>query len=111
MPAARTADPGTSKAAARTAHNPTEVQARVLDIVTDASAFGSGLTDEGIIAVYTRTARVNGWTMPSEQSIRSRRKELERSGRIRMALNDDDTPIYGTTRAGNKSHLWKAATA
>lgn len=108
MPAARTADPGTSHAAARIAHNPNEVQARVLDIVTDASLFGAGLTDEGIIAVYTRTARVNGWTLPTEQSIRSRRKELERAGRLRMVTNDDGTPAYGTTKAGNKSHLWKA---
>lgn len=108
MPLARTNDPGTSHVAARTAYNPNEVQARVLDIVRDASAFGGGITHAGIIATYSRRARVNAWTMPSESSIRSRCKELERAGHVQMLFDDEGKPMYGETPGGNKTHLWAA---
>lgn len=105
-PAARTHDPSTSHAAARSVTGTTLVQSRILDIIRDASVFGSGITDEGIVATYTRLARVNAWTMPSPSSIRSRRKELEDKRLVHYFTDDAGNPLFGKTSAGNRSHLW-----
>jgi hypothetical protein len=105
MPAARTADPDTSHAAARTAHNPTEVQQHVLEVLEDdaRSANGlRGLTDDEIFRAYTQHARTKGWVVPTPQSLRSRRAELERSGKVRFSGH------YGTTVSGRKSRRWAA---
>jgi hypothetical protein len=92
MPAARTADPGTSKLAARTAHNPTEVQQHVLEVLEyDARTNIRGLTDDEIYRTYTQHARTKGWVVPTPQSVRSRRAELERAGKVRFSGH------YGTT--------------
>jgi len=106
MPVARTADPATSHAAARAAHNPNEVQARILTILTDHASGpdAAGISDEGIYALYRAKARRLGWVIPTEQSIRSRRHELELADKV--YFTDD----HGTTKAGNKTRLWKAAT-
>ena len=105
-PAARTEDPSTSHAAARSVQAVTLVQSRILDIIRDSSLFGSGITDEGIIATYSRLARVHAWTMPSTSSIRSRRKELEDKRLVHYFTDDAGEPQFGKTAGGNRSHLW-----
>jgi hypothetical protein len=105
MPAARTADPGTSKLAARTAHNPNEVQQHVLDVLEyDARTNTRGLTDDEVYRAYTQHARTKGWVIPTPQSVRSRRAELEHAGKVRFSGH------YGTTVSGRKARRW-AATA
>lgn len=105
MPVARTNDPGTSHAAARAAHNPNEVQSRILTILSDhtSSPDAAGISDEGIYALYRAKARRLGWIIPTEQSIRSRRHELELADKVYF------TAEHGTTKAGNKTRLWKVA--
>jgi hypothetical protein len=105
MPAARSHDPSTSHAAARSAHNPTEVQLRILHILRlDATHNSTGLTDEQIHDRYQNEARRREWVMPTAQSLRSRRAELERKGKVR--------PTGSTilTRSGRKTRLWELVT-
>jgi hypothetical protein len=104
MPAARTADPGTSKVAARTAHNPTEVQQRILQILRALTFFerSVGLSDEQIHTRYQQLATERGWVMPTAQSIRSRRVELQRAGQVAP------TGRFGETESHRKTQLWKA---
>lgn len=103
MPAARTADPDTSHAAARTAHNPTEVQQHVLEVLEyDARISSRGLTDDEVFRSYTQHARTKGWVVPTPQSLRSRRAELQRAGKVRFSGH------YGTTVSGRKSRRWVA---
>lgn len=109
MPAARTHDPQTSHAAARSVASTTLVQQRILDIIRDASVFGAGVTDEGIIATYSRQARVHAWTMPSPSSIRTRRKELADKGLVRVCTDGAGEALFGKTAGGNRSHLWTVA--
>jgi hypothetical protein len=106
MPAARTTDPATSHAAARAVSSTSLVQSRIVDIIRDASLFGSGITDEGIIATYGRLARVNAWTLPSPSSIRSRRKELADRDEIRPVTDKDGNVICGRTERGNLTQKW-----
>lgn len=108
-PAARTTDPATSHAAARSVANVTVVQSRIFDIIRDASLFGGGITDEGIIATYSRQARVNAWTMPSPSSIRTRRKELEDRGEIRPYVDEDGNVVHGHTERGRLAQMWTVA--
>lgn len=109
MPAARTSDPSTSHAAAASVADVTTVQSRILDIIRDAGAFGGGITDEGIIATYSRRARVKAWTMPSSSSIRTRRKELEDKRLVRPCTDDAGNALFGQTAGGRRSHLWTVA--
>ncbi|WP_336698238.1 hypothetical protein [Curtobacterium sp. USHLN213] len=85
------------------------VQSRILDIIRDANVFGSGITDEGIIATYSRRARVKAWTMPSPSSIRSRRKELEDKRLVRPCADESGRLLFGLTERGNPSQLWTVA--
>ncbi|PYY63647.1 hypothetical protein DEJ30_12090 [Curtobacterium sp. MCPF17_003] len=105
MPAARTHDVETSHLAARTAHNPTEVQQRILQLLPARTSFfdrSAGLTDEQLIDEYKRYAAEHGLTVPSDQSIRSRRAELVVAGKVVW------TKEYGKTSSGGKSRTWKA---
>jgi hypothetical protein len=104
MPAARTHDVETSHLAARTAHNPTEVQQRILDLLSARISFfdtSAGMTDEQIVAKYQEDAKKHGWTVPTAQSIRSRRAELTAAGKVAWVG-------YGKTSGGRKSRTWKA---
>jgi hypothetical protein len=105
MPAARTHDPETSHLAARAAHNPTEVQQHILQLLPARTSFfdrSAGFTDEQIIDEYKRRANEHGWTVPTDQSIRSRRAELVAAGKVAW------TKEHGRTRSGGKSRTWKA---
>ena len=102
MPAARTHDMNTSHAAAASVWQPSEVQKRILDILQNAVRDGylAGLTDEQIIARYPAH---EGDVIPSEQSIRSRRSELVRRGRIRRS------EVNGKSEKGRVSARWVTA--
>jgi len=105
MPAARTHDPETSHLAAKAAHNPTEVQQRILRLLPARTSFfdrTAGLTDEQLIDEYKRYAAEHDLTVPSDQSIRSRRAELVAAGKVVW------TKEHGQTRSGGKSRTWKA---
>jgi predicted alternative tryptophan synthase beta-subunit len=104
MPAARTADPDTSHAAARTAYHPTEVQQHVLEVLEyDARTNARGLTDDEIFRAFTQHARTKGWVVPTPQSLRSRRSELEHAEKVRF------TGHYGTTVSGRRARRWAVA--
>lgn len=101
MPAARTSDPETSHAAARSAQNPTEVQQHILEVLR-AQTDPRGLTDDDLYTAYSLRAIRNGWALPTPQSVRSRRAELKRSDRVRFSGH------YGRTDTGRKSRRWVA---
>ncbi|MEK6344725.1 MAG: hypothetical protein V4737_12920 [Curtobacterium sp.] len=104
MPAARRHDVDTSHAAARSVQSPTEVQQRILDLLPSRSFFVKvpGLTDEQIITKYRALAMMQGFRVPSDQSIRSRRSELVAAGKVMW------TGDYGLTAGGRKSRTWIA---
>jgi hypothetical protein len=103
MPAARSTDPDTSHAAARSAYNPTEVQAHLLAIIRVSAPAGSkGLTDDEIYPKYIEAARRHGWAFPSPQSLRSRRAELVRADQVRHSGE------YGHTIRRRQSRRWAA---
>lgn len=101
MPAARTNDPDTSHAAARSAANPSEVQQRILEVLR-AQTDPRGLTDDDLYAAYARRALRNGWSVPTPQSIRSRRAELGKRGSVRFSGH------HGRTDTGGKAQRWVA---
>ena len=104
MPAARDTDPDTSHAAARSAHDPTEVQQRLLELLRrDAPVGSDGLTDDEIYPKYTDAALRDGSVVPTPQSLRSRRAELVRSGQVRHSGR------YGHTTSGRQSRRWALA--
>ena len=101
-PAARLTDPDTSHAAAATVRDTFGTRNR---IHTFLSNYPRGLTHQEIIAVYASVGAGLGWPRATDQSIRSRVKELEREGRVRR----EDTPT-GTTSTGRRSYRWIAVT-
>lgn len=105
-PAARTHDPATSHAAARSITGVSLTQDRILSIVRDASLFGGGITDEGIRATYQKRAKVRAWPMPSEERIRTARKELADRGDLRICVDDDGVPILRLTSRKRWSRTW-----
>lgn len=107
MPAARLTDPPTSHAAAQSVSHVSLVQSRIFDIVLEHII--GGITDEGIVATYTRKARANAWTMPSPSSIRTRRKELEDRGAIRPVRDAAGNVVCGRTERGRLTQKWTVA--
>lgn len=100
-PAARSGDPETSHEAAASVWNPSEVQAKVLEILwadwlTD-FAGGPGMTDEEIAVEYERRF----YPAPTPQSIRSRRAELVRRGLVVFAGS------YRKTATGRRARRWR----
>lgn len=106
MPAARTHDPDTSHAAARSITRVSLTQDRILGIIRDASLFGGGITDEGILATYKTRAKTQAWTMPSEERIRTARKELADRGVLRLCVDDDGVPILRLTQRKYWARTW-----
>lgn len=102
MPAARTSDPETSHAAARSAQKPSEVQQHILEVLR-AQTDPRGLTDDDLYSAYSRRAIRNGWTVPTPQSVRSRRAELTKRGSVRFSGH------YGRTDTGRQSRRWAIA--
>lgn len=102
MPAARSADPDTSHAAARSAQNLTEVQQHILEVLR-AQTDPRGLIDDDLYTAYSRRAIRSGWTVPTPQSIRSRRSELTKKGTVRFSGS------YGRTDTGRQSRRWVAS--
>jgi hypothetical protein len=100
---ARTTDPDTSHEAADSVWEPTTVQQHVLETLSAYETITgdlNGLTDDEIYTNYTQHGLRHGWVIPTPQSIRSRRKELERRGLIYF------TESYGLTDSGRRTRKW-----
>lgn len=102
MPNARTSDPTTSHEAARSVWEPTIVQQHVLDILEHEKVTGNaaGLDNDEIYQAYVRNGRLHGWVVPSPESVRSRRSELEKRGLIEF------TGLYGLSASGRRTQKW-----
>lgn len=99
MPSARTTDPDTSHAAARSAQRPSDVQQHILEVLRSQTD-PRGLTDDDLYSAYGRRALRSGWPVPTPQSVRSRRAELTQKGSVRFSGH------YGRTDTGRQSRRW-----
>lgn len=91
---ARATDPETSQEAAESVRNITQVHERILDLLREQGP----LTDEALIRHY------GFWyTPPTDQSIRSRRAELVKAGKVVFS------GLYGLTKTGRRSREWAVA--
>lgn len=98
-PRARLTDPETSHTAAASVRGITDTQALILSALEEHGP----LTDEGIAEVLATHHPRRSF---SPSGLRTRRKELQRLGRIRAA----EQPLsVGTTRSGRPSKLWEVA--
>lgn len=93
---ARAADPETSHAAAASISSD-DLSQQKKEILAVLSIYGP-LTDESMIEVYRSAYPHSTFT---DQSLRSRRKSLERDGKVRFAGE------WGRTNTGAKSRLWE----
>jgi hypothetical protein len=96
---ARRGDPDTSQDAAAGVFDVSEVQAHIWFIVEQ---YGP-VTDEEIAWHYGHMAAMFDWVIPSPQSLRSRRCELVKLGRVEFG------GMYGLTPAGRRTQKWVAA--
>ena len=92
---ARNSDPQTSRDAADSVNNVTELQARILQLFEKPHG---GYTDEELIREYTKS--YSTWFPASESSIRSRRSELRDLGQLRA------TELKRPTKNGRLSTVW-----
>jgi hypothetical protein len=99
---ARSTDPGTSHAAARsiTAENMKESQRAVLDCF---DRYGP-MHDERFLAVYSEVRNSHGWPQQSESGLRTRRSELVDSRWMR------DTGQTVTLPSNRQSTVWHITT-
>lgn len=100
---ARTTDPETSQEAAVSVWEPSTVQQHVLEVMSAYETISgdlNGLTDDEIFEQYLQHGLRHGWVIPTPQSVRSRRKELERHGLIVF------TESYGLTDSGRRTRKW-----
>jgi len=88
---ARNSDPQTSRDAANSVNNVTDLQARLLQLFEKPHV---GYTDEELIREYAKSYL--SWFPASESSIRSRRSELVHRGELRASelkrLTKNDRP-------------------
>ena len=97
---ARTSDPETSRLAAQSVTRLTEKQTAVLRLMRVAR---HGMTDHGLVALYTAQAGEGRCPRQSESGIRTRRAELVARGRV------VDTGTRVRLASGRSAVVWKAA--
>lgn len=95
---ARNTDPETSHEAAASVANLTEVKRNILLILEGSS---EPMMDWEIVRKYYEYTTVHNWAWAMEQSIRSRRADLVRDGKIEFA-ND-----WGQSVTGRRSRKWR----
>lgn len=95
---ARNTDPETSHEAAASVKNLPEIKRNILLIMAGSS---EPMMDWEIVRKYYEYTQVHGWAWAMEQSIRSRRAELVRDGKIEFA---DE---WGESVTGRRSRKWR----
>ena len=101
---ARINDPETSHEAAASIPDVSQLQQRLMYLFTVAKDAGDySLTDEELVAYYSRMRKSVGWSRATDQSIRSRRAELVTKGYV--VFNGD----YGITVNGRRTRAWRLA--
>lgn len=101
-PAARTADPDTSHAAAASVRGYENLRSRLYTLLVN---YPGGLTHEQIVTAYAGYVTAQGWRPATDQGIRSRVKELEREGKVYRSQRAQDR-----TANGRMTHRWFAVT-
>lgn len=97
---ARATDPHTSWAAA---HGISDLRPRQAAVLRCLVEMGGDGTDEEIEQAYFAGLDRWAWPMQSSSGLRTRRKELVDLGAVK------DSGTTRTTRAGNKTIVWRAA--
>lgn len=100
MAHARNSDPTTSHEAAAKVANTEIIKGIIVDILTIANA-----TDTDIREAYLHLGNDYGWPKSTESSLRSRRAELVREGKV---ADSGDREVLAS---GRKSIVWKIAEA
>lgn len=104
---ARTSDPATSHAAAKTV-DLTRRQIQVLDAFQVRYAYdpGRGFTDEELVRDVQNAARAAGVTkIPSPSGLRTARKALQRAGLVEEKV-EYDVLVYRRTELGNDAQVF-----
>jgi hypothetical protein len=95
---ARVTDPETSHEAAESVEDISITQERVLSLFLE----DGELTDLQLETRYLTKALTAGWKYQTPQSLRSRRAELVKKGRVEFA---DE---WGVSPTGRRARIWKA---
>lgn len=101
IPKARISDPETSHEAAASL-DPTKLSELMIAIIQITREAGK-ITDGDLISKYYEYSQIFGWEVYEPQTIRSRRSDLVKAGKIEFSGE------YGITRSGRRTRMWKIA--